>query len=290
MRVFAATFDAVVRIGQRRFAVVAELLVEIFVLFLRDLALAARPERRSLVDALPFVGHHLGRFLGVPGLLAHQDRQRDMVRVFADDRLQPPGLEELLLAFTQMQSHFGTTRGLGDRLDLVFAGAFGTPAHALVSAQARTPGFDRDAVSNDEARIKTDAELADQVGVLFLVATELFHELACTALGDRAEMGNRLVGAHADAVVGDRDRARFFVKADPNLKVGLILEIVRVIKRLEAQLVAGIRGIRHQFAQENFLVRIQRMGDEMQNLLDLGLEGMGLLFFHDQVCISNGLN
>ena len=45
---------------------------------------------------------------------------------------------------------------------------------------------------------------------------------------------------------------------------------------LEAQLLAGVRGVGHQLAQEDVLVRIQRMDDQLQDLLDIGLEGMGL--------------
>ena len=43
-------------------------------------------------------------------------------------------------------------------------------------------------------------------------------------------------------------------------------------KRLEAQFLAGIRGVRYQLAQEDLLVRIQRMDHQSQYLLGLGLE------------------
>ena len=55
-----------------------------------------------------------------------------------------------------------------------------------------------------------------------------------------------------------------------------------MVQRLEAQLVAGVRRIRDQLAQEDLLVRVQRVGDEVQDLLDFGLKGQGL-FFHDRV-------
>jgi hypothetical protein len=45
-----------VRVGQRRLAVVADLLVEVLVLGVGDVALAARPQRGGLVDGLPLVG------------------------------------------------------------------------------------------------------------------------------------------------------------------------------------------------------------------------------------------
>ena len=41
---------------------------------------------------------------------------------------------------------------------------------------------------------------------------------------------------------------------------------------LEAQLLAGVRGVRDQLAQEDLLVRVQRVNHEPQYLLGLGLE------------------
>jgi hypothetical protein len=60
-----------------------------------------------------------------------------------------------------------------DRLDFEVAAAFAGPAHALVRRQPGAARLDGDAVGDDEARIEADAELADQVGVLLLVAFEL---------------------------------------------------------------------------------------------------------------------
>ena len=58
-----------------------------------------------------------------------------------------------------------------------------------------------------------------------------------------------------------------------------------VVQGLEAQLVAGVRGVGDQLAQEDFLVGVQRMGDEVQQLGDFGLEGKGL-FAHGDQCLS----
>jgi hypothetical protein len=45
--------------------------------------------------------------------------------------------------------------------------------------------------------------------------------------------------------------------------------------RLEAQLVAGVGRVGDQLAQEDLLVRVQRVGDQVQNLGDLGFELAG---------------
>ena len=50
---------------------------------------------------------------------------------------------------------------------------------------------------------------------------------------------------------------------------------LRLGDRLEAQLVAGVGGVGDQLAQEDLLVRVQRMGDEVQDLGDFGFEFAG---------------
>jgi hypothetical protein len=51
----------------------------------------------------------------------------------------------------------------------------------------------------------------------------------------------------------------------------------RVGQGLEAQLVGGIARVRDQFAQEDFLVAVQGMDHQVQQLLHLGLEAQGFL-------------
>src|SRR3546814_7861782 len=47
------------------------------------------------------------------------------------------------------------------------------------------------------------------------------------------------------------------------------------LDRLEAQLVAGVGGVGDQLAQEDLLVRVQRVRHQVQDLGDFGLEGAG---------------
>jgi hypothetical protein len=60
-------------------------------------------------------------------------------------------------------------------------------------------------------------------------------------------------------------------------RFGVVLEQLGLVERLEAQLVAGVGRVGDQLAQEDLLVRVQRVGDEVQDLLDFGLEGVGVL-------------
>jgi hypothetical protein len=63
------------------------------------------------------------------------------------------------------------------------------------------------------------------------------------------------------------------VEKHAHRELGLALVQLGLVDRLEAQLVARVRRVRDQLAKEDLLVGVQRMGDEVQDLLDLGLEG-----------------
>jgi len=214
----------------------------------------------------------------VPLFFGHHDRQGDVVGIFADDGFELPRRQEFVFAFAQVQDDVGAAVRLVDRFDGKVARAFGFPAHAFVGGRAGAAGFHRDAVGDDEAGVEADAELADQRRILLLVAGEFREEFLGAGFGDGAEMLDRLVARHADAVVADRDRALFLVEADLDLQVGIVLEQRAVVDRLEAQLVGGVGRIRDQLAQENFLVRVQGVDHQLQQLFYFRLEAKGLFF------------
>jgi hypothetical protein len=226
LRVLGRAFHAVVRGGQRRFAVVADLAVELVVLVLRDVFFGARPQGRRLVDGLPLAGgHHLAGlvvFALFPLLFGHQDGQRDVVGVFVDDALELPGIEVVERIFLEVQDDAGAALGALNLADLEFAGAVAAPAHALAGRQARAAAFHRDLVGHDKARIKTHAELAYQLRVVFLVARELGHEVARAALGDGAQVVDGFLLRQAYAVVGDGQRAGGLVEAHAHLEFGVV--------------------------------------------------------------------
>jgi hypothetical protein len=64
---------------------------------------------------------------------------------------------------------------------------------------------------------------------------------------------------------------------DADRKLRVALEQRRVRQRLEAQLVAGVRGIGDQLAQEDLLVAVERVHHQVQQLLHLGLEAQRFL-------------
>jgi hypothetical protein len=199
-----------------------------------------------------------------------------MVGVFANHRFQPPGVEEFGLVGLHMQHDLGAALSLFDHLQRVVALSCRFPAYAMFLRQAGAPRGQRDTVGDDEAGIEADAELADQLRILLLVAAELAEELARTGFGDGADVFDDFLPVHADAVVANRDGFCILVDADPNLQFGIGFEQRGIGQCLEAQLVGGIGGIRDQFAQEDFLVAVQGMNHQLQELLDLGLKAQGL--------------
>ena len=61
-------------------------------------------------------------------------------------------------------------------------------------------------------------------------------------------------------------------KDDAHFELGLVFVQRGLVDGLEAQLVAGVRRIRDQLAQEDFLVGVERVRDEVQQLGNFGLE------------------
>jgi hypothetical protein len=151
------------------------------------------------------------------------------------------------------------------------------PSARHAPGQAGAAGGERDPVGDDEAGIEADAELADELGILLLVAGELAEELLGAGLGDGADVLDHLLAAHADAVVADGDGLGILVHADLDLQFGILLEQGRVGQGLEAQLVGGIAGVGNQFPEEDFLVAVEGMDHQVKQLLHLGLEAQGFL-------------
>ena len=155
-------------------------------------------------------------------------------------------------------------------LDREAAAAVGLPAPAvLLAGLARD---DLDPVRDHERRVEADAELADQVQVPGAVAAQLGGEALGARARDRAEIVGQLVPAHADAVVGDRERAGGLVGDQPDLELRVARQQLRLAQAGVAQPVAGVRGVRDQLAQEDLAVLVERVDDQVEDPPDLGFE------------------
>ena len=251
--------------------------VELGVLLFGDGGPGPRPQGRSLVDLTRFAAG------GDP------DRQSDMPGIGLDDGLQTMPVGKLLRVLLQLQGNGGAARRVGRRFGHVetrpavrYPGP-GFPGSGL-------PGRDRDRAGDHEDGIEPDAELADHADVgafllrLFLLGFgQLLGELRGARTGDGAEIGDQFVPAHADAVVGDRDQRLLVVERDGDCEVGIVPHQRIVELGLVAQSVAGIRRVGDQFPQEDLAPRIERVDDNIEDAVDLGLKlvmGAGLRFGH----------
>jgi hypothetical protein len=178
-----------------------------------------------------------------------------------------------------MQDHLGAALLAIDHLDREIALAAGFPTHGLVGFETGTTRNHGDLVGDDVRGIETDAELADEVRILGLITGQRREEFAGAGLGDRSQVLDRLVARQADAVVGDGDGACFLVEGDPNPEFAVVAVEAGIVQRLEAQPVAGIRGVGDQLAQENFLVAVQRVDHQIQQLFDFCLKTKCFLLF-----------
>jgi hypothetical protein len=235
---------------------VGEVLVESLIVLILELGFRPRPESLGLID----------RIFRLAGL--ENDGYAQVIRILAHQSAKPRRLQEFLVFVAKVHDDFGAPIGLVGRLDLVRPLAVRIPAHAF---GVRSLAQDGDAVGDDERGIEADAELADELGVLGGIAAQPLEEFLGARTGDGPQVVDDLRLGHADAVVLDGQRAGFLVRDERHRQLIRAHE-ARVCERLEAELLAGIRGVRYQFTEKNLSVRVQRMDHQAQHLLGLGLE------------------
>ena len=260
--------------GQRVVIVVELFLVKCDALLIGRLLAAALPDGDHAVDGLLLgLGDHLHLRLAVFVLLAgvdpvalldvHDDRPADIVGVFADEHHELPVFEVggvFLARLISLDVHDdvgadGVLLRLGDGV-------------------AVRAGADRDLVGDHERGVEAHAELTDDVdgGILLRALAEIVLELQRAAARDDAEVAVELLLGHADAVVGHGDRARFLVGDDADLEVAARHAHVFIRERLVAELVDCVRGVRDDLAQEDLLVRVDRIDHHVEQLFGFCFE------------------
>ena len=143
---------------------------------------------------------------------------------------------------------------------------------------AGPPGDQGHAVGGHERGVEADAELADHLGdrLLGLPLLQPLDHLAGARLGDRADVGDHLLAAHADAVVGDGEGACLAVRLDADLQRLVAGQQLGAGQRLEAEPVEGVGRVRDQLAEKDLFVRVQRMDHQVEELPGFGLKLQGL--------------
>src|SRR5207249_3511329 len=119
---------------------------------------------------------------------------------------------------------------------------------------------------------KSDAELADEIRVFGSAFAEGLEKRLRAGVGDRTEIFNKLGAGHADAEILNRNRLRLVVRGDVDLEVELFVVDVFLGELEMTEFLEGVRGVGHQLAHENFFFRVERVDDDIEQLLDFGLE------------------
>ncbi len=140
-----------------------------------------------------------------------------MVRIFLDNAAQTKILDKLVFTFSQVQRYASAPDRLVDSFQTVTAFAIGLPTHTMLLCQPGTTCFQHQLVGNNKCRIKTDPELADQIGILGLVTGQAFKEFFRTGLGNGTDIICHFLAVHADTIICQGNGPGVFVIINGNL-------------------------------------------------------------------------
>ena len=232
-------------------------LIEGLVLLVADLRFVLQPQRLDLVDPLA----------------VEQNRESNKVAVGFDQMLHPR-LGRVLRAILLEVHHDLRTALLTRRIgDLISAHAVARP-HQLATIGTPAARMHAHLVGHHEGGIKTNAKLADHVRWRSAAFLHRFEKGLGAGMRNGSEIFHQLVMRHANAMIGNRQGLCFLVGRDVDLQRQVGLMNVLLGRFEMAELLHRVGGIRYQLAQENFLVGVKRVDDQVEELLDFGLEGV----------------
>ena len=272
-RVFKVAFHAVVRPAKRILPVVRQVLIEFFVLIIGHIFGRERPKRLGVIHLNPF--RRLGFAFFFSGLCFKEvDGDRNMVRVLRDRFAKRPRCEECLFVLLHVKNDVGAAFSTGCEFAREGARTVGFPLHRFVFGRAGSTRYDRYFVGHDKGRVKAHAELSDLLRILGLISGKVLEKVFRAGLRNRAEVLVSLFERHADAVVGNGERAGLFVSTDSDGKSRIALKEFRVRNGFKPQLIDGVRRVRDKLAQKHLFVGVERVGEELKELAHLGLKSM----------------
>mmetsp|Transcript_11498 Transcript_11498/g.32255 ORF Transcript_11498/g.32255 Transcript_11498/m.32255 type:complete len:727 (+) Transcript_11498:2001-4181(+) len=299
------TLDGKVLVGDRVLPVVGQGLVEGVVLLPGHLVWTTHPDGLGLVDKVPLVTHLLDGLglllvaisivrdlldlsllglvlllllvvanLFLDGLLdPARDRVGDELAVLLDQVLDPALLEVLHLVLLEVQNHLGpATQLLALRIPGNGEGAtgLGLPDVLLVVVVL---GDHRHLVGHQICGVETNSELADHRDVG--ASGEGLHEVLRAGAGDGSQVVDQVGLGHSDTRVNDGEGFGRLVRHDVDVELWVGFQDALVREGLVADLVQRITRVGDQLPEENLLVRVERVDDQRQELVDLSLEGVG---------------
>ena len=260
-------------------------LVELVVFLIGHVGLAALPNGHHGIDGLALgVVLEFGLVIvaGVFGLrlfarlvAIHGNGIAHVVAVLLDKVLQTPLGKVRVVFFLvgvvfQRKDDIGAVPGALGFLDGVALNAVADPRPRLVAAERAA--HDAHLFGDHECGIEAHAELADDIHVVALGLVVFGLELERAGMGDGAQVLLELVFGHADARIAHGNGARVFVERRMNGQLIFGKLHVGVGEALEIELVHGVGRVGDKLAQEDFLIRVNRIDHEVEQLFTLCLE------------------
>ena len=130
---------------------------------------------------------------------------------------------------------------------------------------------DGDFVGHHERGLKTHTELTNQLSVdRAVIFFELAYKIHRAGRGYGTNLAHQVIAAHTDPCIGQNQGVGVLVKLDIDTPLCVGVYHIAIRKHAEADLVQRIGRIGNQFSKEYFLVGIERMNDEVKQLLHLG--------------------
>jgi len=91
-------------------------------------------------------------------------------------------------------------------------------------------------------------------------------------VGDGAEIFDEFGLRHADAEILNREGLRLVIGGEVDLELGLVVEDFLFGDLRVAEFFKRVGRVGNQLADEDFLLRVERVDDDIEELFDLGLE------------------
>src|SRR5208283_5379339 len=211
----------------------------------------------------------------VDALAVQVDRERHERAVPLEDLADAPVLAELRALVLEVDGHLAAPALAGGFLDGVTSPAVAGPEEALLQRPPRVR-VHPDGLGHHERRIEPDAELADETGGLLVALAEGPQERLGARVRDRPQVLHQLGLRHPDPEVLDREGLGLVVGRDVDLELELVVVDVLLGEPEVAQLLERVGRVAYQLAHEDLLLCVKRVDDDIEQLLDLGLELEGL--------------
>ncbi|KAH3670932.1 hypothetical protein OGAPHI_000643 [Ogataea philodendri] len=125
-------------------------------------------------------------------------------------------------------------------------------------------------VSNQEKGVETHTELTNHRDIC--TGRESLHESLSTRFSDGTQVLHQLSFGHTNTGISDLKNLLFWFWCNSDEKLWLCLKDRWVGESLVSDFVQGVRSVRDQFSEEDFLVRVNGVNEQGHQLRDLSLE------------------